>query len=228
MAGLSIHVPVQNLLYSLDRAIHNTGHFGFFSGNVTFKVGVEVYAHVLTIVPAALLGIVCGAFAIAFTALNLTIARWRAAVIKPSSTRRVLEVLVMTLVYIGVCMLLPHFFPCRDTHCTVPRGGSPTDVRCSSSSAAFHTNPLNDTVTDTNEDLALTPDLFTCPYVVDPEDPRQFIVHYNSMATLMNPLGEDTISRLFARGIHREFGYTTLIMLLGWCGACPTGRLLPW
>ena len=207
----------QNLLYSLDRAIHNTGHFGFFSGNVTFKVGIEVYAHVLTIVPAALLGIVCGAFAIAFTKLNLAIARWRAAVVKPSNARRVLEVLTMTLVYTGVCMLLPHFFPCRETQCTVPRFGPHTDVRCAASAAGYHTNALNETVMDTNEDLALTPDLFTCPYVINPEDNQQYIVHYNSMATLMNPLGEDTISRLFARGVHREFGYTTLLMLLCWC-----------
>eukprot|EP00892_Ulva_mutabilis_P010524 jgi/Ulvmu1/7844/UM004_0074.1 len=209
-------VLTQNLLYSLDRAIHNTGHFGFFSGNVTFKVGVEVYAHVLTIVPAALLGIACGAFAIAFTKLNLGIARWRAAVIKPSNARRILEVLLMTLVYVGVCMLLPHFFPCRETACTKPRGGG--EVRCSSSSstAAYHTNALNETVSDTNEGLALTPDLFTCPYVVNPEDNQEYIVLYNSMATLINPLGEDTISRLFARGVHREFGYMTLLMLLGW------------
>lgn len=171
-------------------------------------MGVEVYAHVLTIVPAALLGIVSGAFAIAFTKLNLAIARWRAAFIKPSDARRVLEVLIMTLIYVGVCMLLPHFFPCVETQCNTPANGSRSEFQCPPA-AGFHTN---ETVTDTNEDLALMRDLFTCP-----ENDGEYIVHYNSMATLINPLGEDTISRLFARGVHREFGYATLIMLLCWC-----------
>lgn len=205
---------MQNLLLSLDREIHNTGHFGFFSGNVTFKVGVEVYAHVLTIIPAAILGVVCGGAAILFTKLNLAIMRWRAAFIRHHDAHRVGEVLMMTLIYVGVCMLLPHFFPCRETQCTVPRSMPGSEVRCSTPST-FPTSH-NDTLTDTNEDLALTPDLFTCPYKLNPDNQDEFIVYYNSMATLINPLGEDSVSRLFARGVHREFGYMTLFSLLGW------------
>lgn len=209
-------VLLQNLLLSLDREIHNTGHFGFFSGNVTFKVGVEVYAHVLTIIPAAILGVVCGGAAILFTKLNLAIMRWRAAFIRPHDTHRIGEVLLMTLIYVGICMLLPHFFPCRETQCTVPRSMPGSEVRCSTSSTYFPTSH-NDTITDTNEDLALTPDLFTCPYKVNPDNTDEYIVYYNSMATLINPLGEDSVSRLFARGVHREFGYMTLMSLLAWC-----------
>lgn len=52
---------------------------------------------------------------------------------------------------------------------------------------------------------------------VNPQNTDEFIVYYNSMATLINPLGEDSVSRLFARGTHREFGYMTLLSLLGWC-----------
>jgi Voltage gated chloride channel len=59
-----------------------------------------------------------------------------------------------------------------------------------------------------------TPDPFTCPYVVNSRNQSEFLVRYNPMATLMNPLGEDTISRLFARGVHREFGYLALWLLL--------------
>jgi hypothetical protein len=216
---------LQNLLLSLDREIHNTGHFGFFSGNVTFKVGVEVYAHVLTIIPAAILGVVCGGAAILFTKLNLSIMRWRAAFIRPHDTHRIGEVLIMTLTYVGICMLLPHFFPCRETQCTVPRSMPGAEVRCSTSSnfASAH----NDTITDTNEDLALTPDLFTCPYKINPDNQDEFIVYYNSMATLINPLGEDSVSRLFARGVHREFGYMTLLSLLAWCAAlCSSWSLI--
>ena len=62
-----------------------------------------------------------------------------------------------------------------------------------------------------------TPDPFTCPFEVNPKNTSEYLVHYNPMATLINPLGEDTISRLFARGVHKEFGYTTLWVLLGWC-----------
>jgi hypothetical protein len=210
---------VQNLLLSLDREIKNTGHFGLFSGNVTFKVGVEVYAHVLTIFPAAVLGIVCGGFAIVFTKLNLAIARWRSTYIRPHRTRRVFEVLVMTLVYVGVCMLLPHFFPCRDTGCVVPRNNPGGRVDCDSPSSMALNG--NETSIHTNEDLALTPDLFTCPLIVDPKNRSHYKVLYNSMATLINPLGEDSIGRLFARGVHGEFGYSTLLALLAWCDIAP-------
>jgi hypothetical protein len=141
---------LQNLLQSLDRELKNEGHFGFFNGNVTFKVGVEVYAHVLTIIPAAILGLVCGAFAVAFTKLNLAIAAWRARIVKPKDINRLLEVLVMTLVYIGVCMTLPHFFPCRQTECTVPRVDPTASPTCPAS--LVHSNG---TFATTNEDLAL-------------------------------------------------------------------------
>lgn len=177
-----------------------------------------MYAHVLTIIPAAILGVVCGFAAILFTKLNLAIMRWRAVFIRPHDTHRIGEVLMMTLIYVGICMLLPHFFPCRETQCTVPRSMPGSEVRCSSSSAHF-SNSHNDTITDTNEDLALTPDLFTCPYKINPDNQDEFIVYYNSMATLINPLGEDSVSRLFARGVHREFGYMTLLALLGWCAS---------
>jgi hypothetical protein len=62
-----------------------------------------------------------------------------------------------------------------------------------------------------------TPDPFTCPFKVSPSNSSEYLVHYNPMATLINPLGEDTISRLFARGVPSEFGYTTLWVLLCWC-----------
>ena len=62
-----------------------------------------------------------------------------------------------------------------------------------------------------------TPDPFTCPYVPSPSNSSEYVVHYNPMATLSDPLGEDTISRLFARGVPKEFGYTTLWALLLWC-----------
>ena len=73
-----------------------------------------------------------------------------------------------------------------------------------------------------------TPDPFTCAFVHNPSNPDEYLVKYNPMATLINPLGEDTISRLFARGVHREFGYTTLWVLLGWCGpsACAAGSVV--
>lgn len=147
---------MQNLLQSLDRELKNQGHFGFFNGN-TFKVGVEVYAHVLTIIPAAILGLICGAFAVAFTKLNLAIAAWRARVVKPKDINRLLEVLVMTLVYVGVSMTLPHFFPCRQTECTVPRANPTTSPDCPAS--LVHTNG---TLVTTNEDLALVRPYLHC------------------------------------------------------------------
>lgn len=72
------------------------------------------------------------------------------------------------------------------------------------------------------------PDPFTCAFVRNPSNPDEYLVKYNPMATLINPLGEDTISRLFARGVHREFGYTTLWVLLGWCALSGTAPPRPW
>ena len=141
---------LQNLLQSLNAQLHHTGHFGFFNGNVTFKVGVEVYAHVLTIFPAAVLGLICGAFAVAFSKLNLAIARWRARCVKQTHTRRLMEVVLMTVVYVGIGMLLPHRFNCRSTPCTVPVSDTTALPRCPES--FVHSN---DTLLTTNEDLAL-------------------------------------------------------------------------
>ena len=60
------------------------------------------------------------------------------------------QVLIMTLVYTGVCMLLPHFFKCRSTDCTVPVTNPTAEPTCPS--ALVHSN---DTLITTNEDLAL-------------------------------------------------------------------------
>ena len=141
---------MQNLLQSLVAAIHHTGHFGFFNGTVSFEVGVQVYAHVLTIIPAAVLGVVCGAFAVVFSKLNLAIARWRARHVRPRQLRRVFEVVAMTVVYIGVGMMLPHLFQCKQTECTVPMAHPTATPQCPAS--LVHSNG---TLVTTNEDLAL-------------------------------------------------------------------------
>jgi hypothetical protein len=103
---------------------------------------------------------------------------------------------------------------CSDSHELLPRTSlimPPTNVihhqASMSSSRAVHGDIT----------VLQIPDIFTCPFKVNPSNESEYMVHYNAMATLVNPLGEDTISRLFARGVAQEFGYTTLWVLLGWC-----------
>ena len=64
--------------------------------------------------------------------------------------RRMLEVAAVTLLYVGVSMLLPHFFPCQPTGCTVPIAAPDSDPRCD----AFPANATSAT-SFTNEDLAM-------------------------------------------------------------------------
>jgi len=60
-----------------------------------------------------------------------------------------------------------------------------------------------------------------CVNVANPGNSSEYLVTYNSMATLVVPMGEDTISRMFARFGFREFGYTPLLVMLLWCAPRP-------
>ena len=68
---------VQKLLQSGLAAVTGHGWFGFFNYSVIFEEGVAVYDHVLSIFPAAILGVLCGVLAAAFTWVNLRIVKWR-------------------------------------------------------------------------------------------------------------------------------------------------------
>jgi chloride channel 7 len=80
----TVAVLTQMLCQSADRAIRHEGDFGFFNNNVEFEVGVTVYNHVLSIIPAATIGILCGLLAVIYTQLNLAIDVFRCVCSQPT------------------------------------------------------------------------------------------------------------------------------------------------
>jgi chloride channel 7 len=111
-----------NLLRSVGRALLHTGAFGWFSQDVVFEAGVEVTAHILAVLPAAVVGLAAGALGALFTVLNLRVCRARGALSRGLRWGRCLEPCLLALIYVTGAMLLPLFFPCTPTQC-VSAGG---------------------------------------------------------------------------------------------------------
>lgn len=85
--------------------------------DVVFEAGLEISAHILATLPAAVVGLICGVLGIGFTLLNLKIARLRDATLARHKWRRCIEPCVLVLLYVTGTMLLPRLFPCTPTHC---------------------------------------------------------------------------------------------------------------
>ncbi|KAF8068428.1 clcD [Scenedesmus sp. PABB004] len=107
-----------NLSRSAGKAIFHSGSFGWFNQEVAFEAGLEISAHILAVVPAAVVGLLCGGLGVGFTLLNLKIARLRDAIALPANAwRRCVEPCVLVVLYVTGTMLLPRLFPCTPTHC---------------------------------------------------------------------------------------------------------------
>jgi chloride channel 7 len=115
-------VAALNLLRSAGRALLRAGAFGWFSQDVAFEAGVEVTAHILAVVPAALVGLAAGGLGALFTVFNLRVCRARGALSRGLRWGRCLEPCVLALVYVTGAMLLPLFFPCTPTQCVAAGG----------------------------------------------------------------------------------------------------------
>lgn len=86
------------------------------------QVQTQLSNHVAAMAPAAIIGLACGVLAIAFTAVNLKVARLREAVLTKKSTLRMAEPCVIMAVFVTLGMLLPLAFPCTPTSCVVREG----------------------------------------------------------------------------------------------------------
>ena len=115
-------VAALNLFRSAGHALLRTGAFGWFSEDVAFEAGVEVTAHILAVVPAAVVGLAAGALGALFTALNLRVCRARGRLSRGLRWGRCVEPCVLALVYVTGAMLLPLFFPCTPTQCVAAGG----------------------------------------------------------------------------------------------------------
>ena len=83
----------------------------------------KVTTHLLSVFPAAVVGVVAGALAAAFTACNLTVGRLRRRVIGSDKRRQVIEPVAIMVTYALVAMVLPLAFPCTSSGCVLDDGG---------------------------------------------------------------------------------------------------------
>ncbi|KAK9853352.1 hypothetical protein WJX84_009701 [Apatococcus fuscideae] len=204
-------VLVSDTLRSAQRAALG-GEFGIFEGaasTIIYEVQMQLKNHVAAVAPAALIGALCGLLGGAFTAVNLKIARLRAAA-TPARTGRMwmmVEPCVLIGLFVTFGMLLPLAFPCRPTQCYMRPG---EDVPICPEGTPDH---LQRIVEESIE-------LYTCKesaYDSEiPADSQNSTVprSYNELATLMSVTGEDAIRHLLSRGTHREFGYAALLVML--------------
>ena len=88
------------------------------------QVQTQLSNHVAAMIPAVIIGLVCGTLAIAFTALNLKVARLREAIFTKDKRLKILEPLVIITVFVSLGMLLPLAFPCTPTSCVIREGES--------------------------------------------------------------------------------------------------------
>ncbi|WIA10530.1 hypothetical protein OEZ86_000660 [Tetradesmus obliquus] len=214
-----------NLSRSAGKALFHSGSFGWFNQDVVFEAGVEISAHILAIVPAAVVGLLCGVLGIGFTLLNLKIARFRDATLSRYKWRRCIEPCVLVVVYVTGTMLLPRMFPCTPTRCVTYQN----QVYCGIQNV---TAALNGTGPPTDTPPLQLP-LYTCstgPVMADngtwipstgtitPDSPTNAsaVVFYNELATLMLNTGDETIKHLVSRGAHRRFSYQSLMVMLAW------------
>lgn len=163
-----------------------------------FEAGLEISAHILAVVPAAVVGLLCGLVGIAFTLLNLKITRLRDATLGRGRWRRCVEPCLLVVAYVTGTMLLPRLFPCTPTHCVTYQH----QVYCglqNITAAAEGTAPPPDTP-------PLLLPLYTCSVrmpadnstwipssgTITPDTPTNAsaLVYYNELATLMLNTGE--------------------------------------
>jgi hypothetical protein len=144
-----------------------------------------------------MVGLLCGLMGVAFTLLNLKVARFRDATIARFKWRRCLEPCVLVAVYVTGTMLLPRLFPCTPTHCVTYQH----QVYCGLQNVTEAAQGLAPPATP-----PLQLPLYTCATVmiqengtwipssgtITPDTPSNAsaIVYYNELATLMLNTGE--------------------------------------
>lgn len=200
------------------------GQFGLFdkeSSTVFFEVQTQLTNHVLMVLPAAAIGIICGLCAILFTILNLKVVRARAEFFRGKPAKwRMAEPCLLIIIFVTLGMILPLFFPCTPTQCVIIQGETkplcpdlgPSEVieRIVEQSTELYT--CSRTARDSEVPPEWDPDGGGTEHGITGNItvPRS----YNELATLMSVTGEDAIRHLFSRGTHVEFGYSALLIML--------------
>uniref|UniRef100_A0A7R9VET4 Chloride channel protein n=1 Tax=Chlamydomonas euryale TaxID=1486919 RepID=A0A7R9VET4_9CHLO len=213
-----------NVSKSAGKWLLGSGSFGWFEEDVAFEVVVSFSSHILAVVPALIIGALAGLFGIVFTILNVKISRLRLDLSSHLKWGRMVEPIVLTVLYTTICMVLPLFFPCTPTECLENDGvlycatglgdqGNTSHIPENVPSLPVYTCRVVDVDDYSGEERiypradSIMPDL--------PGNGTQ-TVFYNQLATLIFSTGEDAIKQLMSRGTHKRFGYATLLVMFFW------------
>uniref|UniRef100_A0A061RFD9 Chloride channel protein n=3 Tax=Tetraselmis sp. GSL018 TaxID=582737 RepID=A0A061RFD9_9CHLO len=210
-----------SILRSAQTAVLKRGLFGLLD-SITFEVQAQITSHAVSLLPAVVIGIVCGGLAILFTVFNLKVARLRQAIAPTEKpVRRMLEPLTIMFVYATLTTFLPLAFKCVPTGCfvdevteeiTCPKGTSANIRRIVETGVQLYTCQENKSITE-------------FPESIDDLGPES----YNELATLMSVTGEEAIKHLFTRRTHLEFGWgsvTTMLVVYFTLAAIAAGSAL--
>jgi chloride channel 7 len=207
----------------------STGSFGTVTPDMStvFQVNRNVSTHLLSVFPAALVGLLCGAFAAGFTHVNLRIIKLRKKYVGDDKVRKVLEPVFLVILFSLITVVVPMWFPCTSSGCVDTRGAGAGYPPGPPSPAPpppgfFDESPATDVFCDGGSDhlhqiVEKSIMTYTCTSHWDPNDVNGTNADgkdYNELATLLHVSGEDAIKHLLTRGTHREFGYGPLIVFL--------------
>ena len=223
-------------LESLQQSILKPGTFGAVSPSfdTAFEVNRKVTTHLLSVFPAAVVGVVTGALAAAFTACNLAVGRLRAKVIGSDKKRQVIEPVAIMVTYAMIAALLPLAFSCTSSGCVLDDAGmggaalSPASgphppgseavgsgsIFCEGGSDHLHRIVEQSLLTFTCRSHWLAPDPASGNHSGVARGNATESKDYNELATLLHVSSEDAIRHLLSRGTHREFGYGPLFTFL--------------
>lgn len=167
--------------------------------DIAFEAGLEISAHILAVLPAAVIGLISGVLGIGFVLLNIKISRLRDVLLSRFKWRRCIEPCVLVVVYVTGTMLLPRLFPCTPTHCVTYNHEVYCNIQNLTAAAEGLAPPPN------TPPLQLP--LYTCSIVsadtnqswipssgtITPDTPTNAsaIVYYNELATLMLNTGRE-------------------------------------
>jgi chloride channel 7 len=192
--------------------------------STVFQVNRNVSTHLLSVFPAALVGVLTGAFAAGFTHLNLKAVSLRARLVGNDKLKKVLEPVLLVVLFSLITVVVPMWFPCTPSGCVDTRGagaGYPPGPPAPAPPPPgfFDESPAADVFCDGGSDhlhqiVEESIMTYTCASHVDVNGTSGGGRDYNELATLLHVSGEDAIKHLLTRGTHREFGYGPLIVFL--------------
>mmetsp|Transcript_5905 Transcript_5905/g.17678 ORF Transcript_5905/g.17678 Transcript_5905/m.17678 type:complete len:877 (-) Transcript_5905:85-2715(-) len=200
--------------------------FGSFDdkNTILYEVTYDVSMHIVALFPTIACGLLGGFFGTVFTVMNLKISRWRKKNIAPNKYMRILDVVVIMIIYSSLTVFIPKGFDCvKATNCSyVPYDLGDSleppedetfyyqcmqvrDVKAAPSRGYFPNLPSSVKRYQCKEKELVN---------VLPGGIEVYDIEFNDMATLMFNSGEASINQLFSRGTAGMIGYGALFTML--------------